>query len=323
MIYVSLVEIFQKSIQGFSDAGYDSGAATTFGTTSFFGGVVFMFLCDLLVHKIEEASYQKHLGRESAEREREGLSTDADTVVISSTHLDGEGARVDEWVRRAEDEIERERGLSCAGLRRRRDGGDEEIAEPQVVTETKVSGNNSSSLGTNNVLPNDKKDSLAAAPEDTTEDRALIRMGLATALSIAIHNFPEGLATFVATVDDTSVGATLAVAIAIHNIPEGLCVAIPIYYATGNRRKAFMWGLLSGVTEPIGAALGWAILADSMNDAVYGSMFGIVSGMMVMIVIKELLPVAHRYDPKDSVVTYSFVFGMFIMALSLVLFVAI
>ena len=122
----------------------------------------------------------------------------------------------------------------------------------------------------------------------STHDKKLVHMGLATALSIAIHNFPEGLATFVATVDDPSVGATLAIAIAVHNIPEGLCVSIPIYYATGDRRKAFLWGLLSGVTEPIGAALGWAILAGAMSDVVYGIMFGLVAGMMVRISIKEV-----------------------------------
>ena len=100
----------------------------------------------------------------------------------------------------------------------------------------------------------------------SSHDRALVRMGLATALSIAIHNFPEGLATYIATVDDPAVGLTLAVAIAIHNIPEGLCVSIPIYYATGDRKKAFLWGLLSGITEPIGALFGWAVLSNSMSS---------------------------------------------------------
>merc|ERR1711971_644602 len=84
------------------------------------------------------------------------------------------------------------------------------------------------------------------------ENKSLIKMGLSTALAIALHNFPEGLATFVAALDDPSVGAVLAIAIGIHNIPEGLCVALPVYYATGNRLKGFFWGFLSGMTEPIG-----------------------------------------------------------------------
>jgi ZIP family zinc transporter len=147
-------------------------------------------------------------------------------------------------------------------------------------------------------------------------------MGLATALSIAVHNFPEGLATYVATVDDPAVGATLAVAIAIHNVPEGLCVSIPIYYATGDRKKAFIWGLLSGITEPVGALFGWAVLSGAaMSEVAYGMMFSAVAGMMVIITMKELMPTAHRYDSKDEVVTYSFVTGMAVMALSLCLFV--
>jgi ZIP family zinc transporter len=134
------------------------------------------------------------------------------------------------------------------------------------------------------------------------------------------HNFPEGLATFVAALSDPKVGAVLATAIAIHNVPEGLCVAMPVYYATGNRLRAFLWALLSGVSEPIAALLGWAVLANSFSDTLYGVLFGMVAGMMTVISVRELLPTAHRYDPNDTVVTNAFMLGMAIMALSLVLF---
>merc|ERR1719277_244959 len=113
-------------------------------------------------------------------------------------------------------------------------------------------------------------------------------MGLNTAAAIAIHNFPEGLATFVATLAEPAVGVTLAIAIGIHNIPEGLCVALPIYYATGSRIKGFLWALLSGISEPIGALIGYAIIKSTGNDlnqVVYGILFGVVAGMMVMIVV--------------------------------------
>ena len=142
-----------------------------------------------------------------------------------------------------------------------------------------------------------------------------------TALAIGIHNFPEGLATFVATLDDPAVGASLAIAIAIHNIPEGLCVSIPIYFATGDRWKAFRWALLSGVSEPVGALLGWLLLKDHFNELLYGIVFGMVAGMMVMICLNELIPTAHRYDPQDKVVTKSITAGMVVMAASLCLFV--
>ncbi|CAM9825363.1 unnamed protein product, partial [Ectocarpus fasciculatus] len=152
------------------------------------------------------------------------------------------------------------------------------------------------------------------------DNEKLVRMGLLTAVTIGIHNFPEGLATFVAGLSDPSVGLALAVAIGIHNIPEGLCVAIPVYYATGNRWKAFGWALLSGVSEPIGAGLGWLILKDVMSELVYGLLFGVVAGMMVNITIHELIPTAVRYDPSDKVTTNSIIAGMAIMALSLTLF---
>lgn len=152
------------------------------------------------------------------------------------------------------------------------------------------------------------------------ENKKLVKMGINTAIAIGLHNFPEGLATFVAALADPKVGAILAIAIGIHNIPEGLCVALPIYYATGNRWKAFCWALLSGASEPLAALLGWAILANSFSDDMYAVLFGLVAGMMVIISTRELLPTAHRYDPDDTVVTYSFIAGMVIMAFSLVLF---
>merc|ERR1711935_455539 len=162
----------------------------------------------------------------------------------------------------------------------------------------------------------------AVVEAEAEEKKNLQKMGLNTALAIGLHNFPEGLATFVATLQDPRVGAILGIAIAIHNIPEGLCVALPIYYSSGNRMKGFTWGLLSGASEFVAALLGWAILANIMSDIAYGVLFGLVAGMMIMISIKELLPTAHVYDKGDTVVSLSFIIGMLVMALSLVLFAA-
>ena len=154
--------------------------------------------------------------------------------------------------------------------------------------------------------------------KEAIEKQKLQNMGLQTAIAIALHNFPEGLATFVAVLSEPKVGVILAIAIGIHNIPEGLCVSLPVYYATGNRWKAFWWGALSGITEPIGAFFGWLVFATSFNEMVYGLMFGFVGGMMVMISFRELLPTANRFDPNDSVVSYSAVVGMLVMAVSLI-----
>jgi len=166
----------------------------------------------------------------------------------------------------------------------------------------------------------DVSENQAPEPLERHHDKKLIKMGLNTAVAIAIHNFPEGLATFVAALGDPKVGGVLAIAIGIHNIPEGLCVAMPIYYATGNRWKAFGWAVLSGLSEPLAALLGWLVLASVFSQTAYAVLFGLTGGMMVIISVKELLPTAHRYDEHDTVVTYSFIFGMMVMAISLVLF---
>mmetsp|Transcript_6012 Transcript_6012/g.10928 ORF Transcript_6012/g.10928 Transcript_6012/m.10928 type:complete len:306 (-) Transcript_6012:392-1309(-) len=162
-----------------------------------------------------------------------------------------------------------------------------------------------------------------ADPKKRNREKKLLRMGLNTALAITIHNVPEGVAGMVAGLIDPTVGFTLVAAIAIHNIPEGLCIALPIYYSTGSRLMGFVLAILSGLAEPIGAFIAWAIVAASgedLNGVVYGILFGIVAGIMIMIVAVELLPTAHRYDPKDTVATHGLAAGMLVMAMSLVLF---
>lgn len=147
----------------------------------------------------------------------------------------------------------------------------------------------------------------------------LMRMGLFTALAIGIHNFPEGLATFTAALSDPSLGIPIAVAIAIHNIPEGIAVAVPIYYATGSRMKAFKLSFLSGLSEPIGALVGYVLLYKYFNDAMFGFIFASVAGIMVYISLDELLPSAREYG-EHHLSIYGLVAGMGVMALSLLMF---
>ncbi|HRV99825.1 MAG TPA: zinc transporter ZupT, partial [Aminobacteriaceae bacterium] len=151
-------------------------------------------------------------------------------------------------------------------------------------------------------------------------NKRLIRMGILTALAIAIHNFPEGLATFTAALTDPNLGIAIAVAIAIHNIPEGIAVSVPIYYATGSRRKAFNYSFLSGVSEPIGALLAWLVLAPFLSGALFGVIFASVAGIMVFISVDQLLPAARKYG-EHHVSIYGLVIGMMIMAASLLLFI--
>ena len=146
----------------------------------------------------------------------------------------------------------------------------------------------------------------------------LHRMGIMTALAIAIHNFPEGIATFVAAVESPALGIAIAAAIAIHNIPEGIAVSVPIYYATGSRKKAFRLSLLSGLAEPVGAILAYMVLMPFMSPALMGCVFAAVAGIMVFISLDELLPAAREYGEHHTSI-YGMVTGMAIMALSLIL----
>lgn len=150
-------------------------------------------------------------------------------------------------------------------------------------------------------------------------DQKLMRMGLFTALAIGIHNFPEGLATFAATLADPALGISTAIAIAIHNIPEGISVSVPIYYATGDRKKAFVYSFASGLSEPVGALLGYFVLRTFFSDTVFGVLFAGVGGIMVFISLDELLPTAKEYG-EGHVAIYGLIAGMALMALSLLLF---
>lgn len=155
---------------------------------------------------------------------------------------------------------------------------------------------------------------------DSANHEKLLRMGIFTALAIAIHNFPEGLATFTAALKDPSLGIPIAVAIAIHNIPEGIAVSVPIYYATGSRKKAFFYSFLSGLSEPLGALVGYILLSSWFNDITFGILFASVAGIMVYISLDELLPAAEEYG-EHHLSIYGVVAGMIVMAVSLLLFV--
>lgn len=145
------------------------------------------------------------------------------------------------------------------------------------------------------------------------------RVGLLTATAITAHNFPEGLATFFAMLESPSLGLPLAFAIAIHNIPEGISIAIPVYFATGKKSYAFLASLASGLAEPIGAVIGYALLAPFMSGGVFGAVFGLIAGVMVFLALDELLPAAKRYA-KGHETVYGIISGMAALAASLVLF---
>jgi zinc transporter, ZIP family len=246
MIYVSLVEIFQKAVVSLTAAVGDPGQGYLWATVGFFGGFIVIAIIDKIFGHFHD--------------------DDADISSIDTAAHDHSQHHHD-------------------------DAHDVDIT------------------GMVNEL-------------DATEERerkGLMRMGLFTAMAIAIHNFPEGLATFMATMQEPALGIAFGVAIAIHNIPEGVAVSIPIYRATGSRMKAFWYSFASGLAEPVGAVLGFFLLSQFINEYFFGVIFAGVAGVMVYVSLDELLPTAKKYDHHLPIMGV-FV-GMAIMAASLVLFV--
>ena len=169
------------------------------------------------------------------------------------------------------------------------------------------------------LIPEEENHHEVKSMEGDPKAGQLMRMGVFTALAIAIHNFPEGLATFVSALQEPGLAIPIVVAIAIHNILEGIAVSVPIYQATGSRSKAFRYSFLSGLAEPLGALLGWLVLRPIMNDTVFGVLFAGVAGIMVFISFDELLPAAREYG-EHHLSLYGLISGMAVMAVSLLLF---
>ncbi|MBK5969113.1 MULTISPECIES: zinc transporter ZupT [Thiorhodovibrio] len=157
-----------------------------------------------------------------------------------------------------------------------------------------------------------------ASPTQAGKADQLMRVGLLSALSITLHNLPEGLATFLTSLEDLHLGLPVAIAVGIHNIPEGIAISVPVYYATASRAQAFGWSALSGLSEPLGALLGLLVVATVWSDILLGLSLAAVAGIMIFIAFDVLLPAAETYG-EHHLAVYALVAGMAVMALSLLL----
>ena len=169
----------------------------------------------------------------------------------------------------------------------------------------------------------DAKTAAVGVLEQTGNEKALQRLGIMSALAIAVHNFPEGIASFIGALNDPQMGAGITFAIAIHNIPEGIAVAIPIYYATKSKGKALLYATLSGLSEVLGALLCLAVTAIfgveiTGGGPVFPLILAAVAGIMIYISLDELLPTAEKYG-KHHIAIAGVVGGMAIMGVSLLL----
>ena len=169
------------------------------------------------------------------------------------------------------------------------------------------------------ILPNPHNDLSVPPNSDEAGDIKLKKLGILAAVAITAHNIPEGMATFFATLENPKVGLSLSVAIAIHNIPEGISIVIPIFYATGSKKKALIACLISALAEPIGALVGFVVLKPFLSPTLFGVVFGLIAGTMVFLSLDELLPIAKKYSRGHDTV-YGMGFGMICIAVSLAIF---
>jgi len=166
------------------------------------------------------------------------------------------------------------------------------------------------------LVPEGENPHQARSLESIRDEPHLLRLGTLAAVAIALHNFPEGVATFTAALSDPMVGSSVALAVALHNLPEGIAVAIPLFYATARRGRAAGLAFLSGLAEPLGALAAFLILRPFLDDALMGIIFAIVAGIMVFISLDQLAPNAKLYSRGHQSV-YGLMAGMAIMAVLL------
>ncbi len=150
---------------------------------------------------------------------------------------------------------------------------------------------------------------------ENKDNKGLYKIGIISMVAIILHNIPEGIATFITSTNNLSLGITLTLAIALHNIPEGISIAVPIYHSTGNKLKAIMYALLSGMSEVVGSILAYLFLAPFINDHIMAALYAIIAGIMIHISVYELLPGAYKDSTLKKVIKY-FIIGFIIMIIS-------
>lgn len=141
-------------------------------------------------------------------------------------------------------------------------------------------------------------------------------LGIMSAIAIAIHNLPEGLAVYTTGLKDISLAIPIAIGVILHNIPLSIAITMPIFYATGSRKKGFIYSLMVGLCQPLGAILGHLILSNFLNDVVHGILFALVGGIMIFISLDELLPISRK-DDDHHIGIYVTILGMMIMAIAM------
>ena len=150
---------------------------------------------------------------------------------------------------------------------------------------------------------------------NNSSNSRLFRVGIVAMIAITLHNFPEGIATFMSSYQNIALGISISIAIAMHNIPEGIAVAMPIYYSTGNRLKALRYTFYSGLSEPLGALLAYVLLKPLISEFLLGLIFAFVMGIMLYICFEELIPSSRGYG-HTTLSLWSIFLGICIMPMT-------
>jgi zinc transporter, ZIP family len=329
-----MVELFMtSSVSKFTAANLSAEASYRNATFSFFGGFLVIFILDKIVHFIVDRLEARKKAAIANSQSRAVLLNNEDETDTARGNASPSSAITSADIEAGAARVAATASSPAAICNSRCPVSTVAVTNTDTTNPANPEGSNNDDNADDDDEEENKNTPVVEGASNSREapaaliellesdphNFALKKMGVLTAIAIFIHNFPEGLVTFSATLADAGVGVAVCVAIALHNAPEGAVIALPIYYATGSKWKAFMWACLSGVSEPIGALVGWAALSNG-GDLSFGIVFGLVAGMMTYISVKELIPMSLRYDPKDTVATTCIVAGMALMALSLLLF---
>lgn len=355
MIYISFVEILGESTASFEEAleGNKNAEllAHVYGSLTFFCGILLGYLIDYVVHKIgydesfanfskfkndkNNVVYDKIKTNDVKSSENlanvSQISINKEEIEVQSVGLKDDDSNNDNQIQNgiAEDDIiplksENEPNqIQIVALKdddkhneKDKEKDNSNLKSMSNMAITPVPGSSAALIASQSVIDDVQKSNT----KDKENDKHLIHVSIITALAIALHNFPEGLITFVSTLVDPKFGFSIAVAVAFHNIPEGVSVALPIYFATGSKWKGIFWAFLSGLSEPLGGLIGYAIIHNMFGSNVFGVLFGVTAGIMVYISFKELLPTARSKDIDDKYCSILVFCGFLFMDISLILF---
>lgn len=298
MMFVSLVEILVEGCIGsFEAAGYSEGASIRYAVLLFYAGCTLVYVFDKVT---QMATPYANLSLQIASRSFKKLKRSFQGKRQNAQVVD-------------ENDIECPPGDTI----NLSDGLSEN--ESAKTTDCHVIPKDSNRLSPKDLdLKENEEDPTLTDEAELHKVKTLRRMSLLVAASMAIHNFPEGMAVLLGALKNSNFGATIAIAISIHNIPEGFCISMPVYYATGSRLKAFFWTLIPSLAEPLGGVIAYLAFRDA-GDLAFAIAFGIVAGIMMYISVMELLPAAFSFDPNNRYVTVSVLAGMCVMGLSFIL----